>query len=116
MRDEGITFSEYQDFTDTVSIYPNHDTDLVYPVLGLVGESGEVAEKLKKFIRGGGDLDNLPEILKAELALEIGDVLFYVARIAHVCGWGLEEIALGNRFKLLNRKERGVLHGEGDHR
>jgi len=115
-RPTSITFNSYQSFTQTTAINPNSETDLVYPVLGLGGETGEVQEKLKKFIRKGGDLNKLPEEFKEDLMLELGDVLWYAARIAFVCGYSLEEVATKNIIKLTDRKQRDVILGDGDTR
>lgn len=86
----------------------------LYPTLGLAGEAGEVAEKLKKIIRD--DLGTVTEEKKAELKKELGDVLWYVAAIAKEFGLTLDEIAEANIEKLFSRKERGVLKGSGDNR
>lgn len=86
-----------------------------YYGLGLAGEAGEVAEKLKKHFRddGGGNLtDERKEALKGE----IGDVLWYVARLAYHCGLSLQEVAQANIDKLESRMERGKLGGDGDDR
>lgn len=87
---------------------------LVYPVLGLLGEAGEVANKLKKVARddqGQMDLDKSDEI-----AAEMGDVTWYVAAVARELGAKLGDIAQSNLNKLFSRKERGVLGGSGDNR
>jgi len=79
-------------------------------VLGLVGEAGEVAEKLKKSFRDGAVLD------KEGMIKELGDVLFYVAVTANFYGSTLEKVAKLNMDKLDSREERGVLQGSGDNR
>ena len=86
------------------------DTRLLENILGLVGEAGEVAEKLKKSLRDGNKLDI------AGLKLELGDVLYYIAVTANHIGSDLQEIAEINMEKLNSRKERGVLQGSGDNR
>ena len=90
-------------------------TELVtYCALGLNEEAGEVAGKIKKSIRDSdGKIDN--ERLHA-VALEIGDVLWYLAILADTLGFSLDEIADMNINKLCSRKERGVIKGEGDNR
>lgn len=88
--------------------------ELVSQVLGLVGESGEVADKFKKLIRdknGALDPADIHEILK-----ELGDVLWYVNSISYLLGSNLEEVAQQNLDKLLSRKSRGQLSGSGDNR
>jgi len=78
--------------------------------LGLVGEAGEIAEKLKKSFRDGATLDN-KGMLK-----ELGDVLFYVAALSNFYGASLQTVAKMNREKLDSRQKRGVLQGSGDNR
>jgi len=78
--------------------------------LGLVGEAGEVAEKLKKSIRDYSMFD------KDAVMKELGDVLFYVAALSNFYGGSLQTIAEMNQKKLDDRQLRGVLHGSGDNR
>jgi NTP pyrophosphatase (non-canonical NTP hydrolase) len=116
-----MTFNEYQAFTGTTAVYPRPLTDLVYPALKLSEEAGEVDGKLGKVIRGdypGTDIHNLhrnPELVKA-LALELGDVLWYVARLATALGLTLNDVAKMNKKKLLSRKHNGTIKGSGDNR
>ena len=88
--------------------------DLLHWVLGLNGEAGEVAEKLKKIIRDKNSV--ITDEDKAEMAKEIGDVLWYLAVFAHDLGVPLSEIAQANLDKLKSRQNRGVLGGSGDNR
>lgn len=88
--------------------------DLLHWVLGLNGEAGEVAEKVKKIIRDKGGVIS-PED-KQELAKEAGDVLWYLAVLAHDLDMSLEQIATANLHKLQSRQARGVLGGAGDNR
>ena len=85
----------------------------MYPVLGLAGETGEVADKIKKVIRRNGEFT--PEV-KTEIARELGDVLWYVAVLSQELGFDLETLAQMNLSKLADRNERGVVKGEGDNR
>jgi NTP pyrophosphatase (non-canonical NTP hydrolase) len=88
--------------------------ELLHLVLGLVGESGEVAEKFKKWVR---DLDSdESRIDRAAVAKELGDVLWYVAVLADYLDLSLDDIATANLAKLASRSERGVLGGSGDNR
>lgn len=85
-------------------------TRQVENTLGLVGEAGEVAEKLKKSFRDNAVLD------KEDMMKELGDVLFYVAALANLYGGTLQEVAELNVSKLESRQKRGVLQGSGDNR
>lgn len=109
-----MTFSEYQKASRQTALYPDKDHNFVYPTLGLAGETGEVAEKIKKVIRDKGGI--VDEGDREALQKELGDVLWYVAQIATEIGLDLDEIATGNIDKLMSRLERGVLHGNGDNR
>jgi NTP pyrophosphatase (non-canonical NTP hydrolase) len=88
--------------------------DLLHWVLGINGEAGEVAEKLKKIIRDKNSV--ISEDDKKELTKEVGDVLWYLAVFAHQLGVPLEDIAQANLDKLQSRKSRGVISGSGDNR
>lgn len=87
---------------------------LVSQVFGLVGESGEVAEKFKKLIRDSGG--KISDEDKAEILKELGDILWYVNSVSHLLGSSLEEVAQKNLDKVLSRKARGVTTGSGDNR
>lgn len=109
-----MDFEQYQKVALASAIYPNQGSNFVYPVLGLVGEAGEVAEKVKKILRDKGGV--LDEASRAEIAKELGDVLWYIAAMSAELGVPLEKIVAGNIAKLTSRKERGVLSGSGDNR
>lgn len=109
-----MDFKEYQKLSRETAIYPQKDNNFIYPTLGLAGESGEVAEKIKKVIRDNGGVLN-PE-KKEELKKELGDVLWYLSQIATEIDLSLDEVALFNLEKLNSRKERGKLSGDGDNR
>src|SRR3954470_18832331 len=83
--------------------------DTLHWVLGINGEAGEVAEKVKKIIRDKGG--KISQSDKEELSKEIGDVLWYLAVFAHDLGYSFDEIAARNLAKLQSRKSRGVLGG-----
>ena len=109
-----MRFSEYQRLSRETAVYPQLGDNLVYPALGLCGEAGETAEKVKKAIRDDGGVLN--DERRAALAAELGDVLWYVAQLATEAGLDLDEIADDNLAKLLSRRDRGVLQGSGDAR
>lgn len=93
---------------------PGIDSDIAYLTLGLNGEAGEVAEKIKKIIRDKGGV--VTELEKADLISELGDVLWYTTMIAHALGYSLKNVAASNIYKCCDRKSRGVIHGNGDDR
>lgn len=104
-----LTFNDYQVFAKATAVYPSKHV-IVYPTLGLAGEAGEVAEKIKKWLRGDKELD------REGLLKELGDVLWYLAALAGDLGYSLEDVASANTRKLLDRQDRGVLKGDGDNR
>lgn len=114
-------FDRYQEqCAGEFAFYPGM---LVYPALGLAGEAGEVVEKVKKLIRDDEmPLDenfhtcHIDPEQRMAIAMELGDVMFYVAMIADDIDYSLGEIAEMNLHKLADRKERGHLRGSGDNR
>jgi NTP pyrophosphatase (non-canonical NTP hydrolase) len=109
-----MNFNEYQKLARETAIYSGAGKNFAYPALGLCGEAGEVAEKIKRVVRDGRD-SVTPEEVK-EISKELGDVLWYVANLAAELGLELDAIAGDNIEKLKSRRERGVLHGAGDNR
>lgn len=88
--------------------------NLVYPMLGLANEVGELLGKYKKLHRdAGGEIT--PEVVEA-MKGELGDVLWYFTQIATNLGLTLPEIAEANLEKVLRRKREGTIHGNGDNR
>ena len=109
-----MTFEEYQQESRKTALYPGVGHNFVYPTLGLAGEAGEVADKIKKVLR---DQDGkLEDATKVEIEKELGDVLWYIAQIATELGLSLERVAAENIKKLLSRLERGAIKGSGDNR
>ena len=102
-----MTFDEYQVFARSTSVYPQK-YKVMYPALGLCGEAGEVAEKVKKSIRDGNSLEGV--------GLEVGDVLWYISALADDLGVTLEEVAQANVDKLNSRMIRNKIGGSGDNR
>jgi len=109
LDEEVNALDDYQKECLKLAIFPK-DKALVYLGLKLAGEAGEVAEKIGKNIRDGGQLDDLG------LAKELGDVMWYIAVLAEHLGYDLSEIADINIKKLNDRKDRNVLGGSGDNR
>ena len=109
-----MDFATYQQQSRKTAMYPDAGQTLVYPTLGLAGEAGEVAEKVKKIIRDNSG--TVTEENRAEIAKELGDVLWYVAQIATELGISLEDVAQGNLDKLFSRLDRNAIGGSGDNR
>lgn len=110
-----MNFNDYQkQALTTVISEGNEFNDLLHWVLGINGESGEIAEKVKKIIRDKGG--KVSEADKKELGREIGDVLWYLAVFAHHLGIEFDKVAADNLSKLADRRQRGRLQGSGDNR
>ena len=107
-----MELDDYQERAWKTAVYPFAGSNPVYPTLGLCGESGEVAEKVKKMIRDGKTMGDIRD----DVAKELGDVLWYVSALAKEFGFSLDWIASVNLLKLANRADRGKLKGSGDNR
>jgi len=110
---ELMTFTDYQITSSATAVYPAVNP-IIYCALGLFGETGEVAEKIKKVLRdnnGEFDADTV-----AAIKLELGDVLWYLAQLATELGLSLDAIAKANIQKTQDRQKRGQLGGSGDNR
>lgn len=121
-----MEIKEYQTIIEKTAIYPKEIGPL-YCTLGLAGETGEVAEKIKKLYR---DNPKLLALLKDknkqyysdvidfqnDLTKELGDILWYVTALANEFGISLEDIFAKNYEKLIKRRETNTLHGSGDNR
>jgi NTP pyrophosphatase (non-canonical NTP hydrolase) len=109
-----LTATYYQARACETAIFPKHQA-MEYLTLGLTGEAGEIANKVKKFIRDGATKD---EYLakRIEIAYEIGDVLWYCAVLAEELDMNLGHIMEKNLEKLADRHKRGKISGSGDNR
>jgi len=108
-----VNFEEYQTGAEATAVYPE-EIGLAYVTLGLAGEAGEIANKVKKVYRDQGGFPT--DDTQNALADELGDVLWYCAMLATELGYDLESIAQRNHNKLASRAERGVIQGDGDER
>ncbi len=108
-----MDFNDYQHNARQTAIYPS-DQAIAYCALGLTGEAGEVADKIKKIIRDKGG--KFTEEDREEIAKELGDVLWYIANLSFEMNLSLDHVAKKNIEKLSSRLERGVLGGSGDNR
>ena len=113
-----MKFDDYQNRTKKYDFFEPtgslKDAGFIEKALGLTGEAGEVADKIKKIIR---DKDGkISDEDRAAVAKELGDTLWYLAAIARYLDISLSEVAKGNIEKLESRYQRNKLHGEGDNR
>jgi NTP pyrophosphatase (non-canonical NTP hydrolase) len=110
-----MTLDEYQAAALTTAQWSGDDLkDLSHWTLGVTGEAGEIAEKVKKIIRDA-DGEVSPEA-KKELMKEIGDVMWYLSTLSHHLGYKFSEVGQHNIDKLADRKTRNQIHGNGDNR
>ena len=103
-----MTFEEYQIEAEKTAIYPK-EHEIVYPALGLAGEAGEVANKVKKMLRDG-------KFDREDVAAEVGDCLWYIAALCRDLHFDMTDLAQRNLNKLKSRMERGTIQGSGDKR
>lgn len=110
-----MELNEYQERAGQTAQYPEiGGLRMTYPAMGLAGEAGELMNKVKKIWRDrDGELD---EEVREELVDELGDVLWYVARLARELDADLETVGRRNVQKLSGRERRGMIRGEGDRR
>jgi NTP pyrophosphatase (non-canonical NTP hydrolase) len=113
-----MQFSEYQKQSRVTAKYPDIDNNFVYPTLGLVGEAGELAEKVKKLMRDKQMFtpSEVTDDVKAEILKELGDVMWYTAQLATEFGVDLDAVAEQNIEKLHSRLDRDQINGDGDNR
>ena len=109
-----MEMNSYQDAARKTAAYPDAGRNPIYPTLGLTGEAGEVADKVKKVIRDRGGVFDADT--REAIKLELGDVLWYVAQLASELGYDLNEVADANLQKLSSRAARGRIGGSGDQR
>lgn len=114
METPKLTFEAYQFVSRGTAKYPNIGDNLYYPALGLNGEAGEIAEKVKKIMRDDNGV--LSPERRLEIMKEVGDVMWYLGALCGELSATMEECARMNIAKLQSRKERGVLQGSGDNR
>ncbi|MBI5798439.1 MAG: nucleoside triphosphate pyrophosphohydrolase family protein [Candidatus Yonathbacteria bacterium] len=109
-----MQFKDYENEAIKTAEYPTVGEKFVYPTLGLVGEAGEVAEKIKKLFRNDDGV--LTDAHREELKKELGDVLWYLAALSRELGFSLDDVAEANITKLRSRAQRGVIKSSGDNR
>lgn len=107
-----MELNEYQKLAEKAAFYEKDD--VVYLALGITGEAGEVADHVKKMLRD--DDGELSEGRRVILVKELGDILWYVSKMAGRLGVTLEQVAVCNIEKIEDRVQRGTQHGSGDNR
>lgn len=109
-----MNFNDYQTKAKTTNTMTDPILAPLYFTLGLTGEAGEIAEKIKKVIRNhDGDYTKLD---REDIAKELGDVLWYLSMLAEAFDISLDDVASANIAKLSDRKKRGVIKSTGDNR
>jgi len=116
-----LTFEEYQVAAQSTAIYPEVGENAVYPTFGVAGESGEIADKVKKYLLINGDDPRAADlksdpVARGKILAELGDVLWYITLLAMELDSSLEEVARLNNGKLGVRAQNGTLVGKGDDR
>lgn len=123
-EERAMILAKYQELIKKTAIYPK-TIGIAYCALGLAGEAGEVANKIKKLYRDTPLLarviveegtDSITDAIKPDIKAELGDVLWYITALAQEFDLSLEEIMEYNMEKLLDRRNRNVLGGSGDNR
>ncbi|RJP47138.1 MAG: nucleotide pyrophosphohydrolase [Anaerolineaceae bacterium] len=109
-----MDFSDYQKLSRRTAGYPSIGHPVIYPVLGLANEAGEVAGKIKKVFRDKGG--EISAETRDALQSELGDVLWYIAQVCTELDISLNDVAESNLAKLLDRQARGQIRGDGDNR
>ena len=114
MKQNNNILKEYEDFMQTSKVYPVDKLPITYPALGLNGEAGEVAEKVKKCWRDNdGVFDGN---IKRSILKELADTLWYIWACADDMGYTLEDVLQTGITKVKERKETNTVHGDGDDR
>ena len=103
-----MDFETYKISTRSTAVYPK-DREEEYLLIGLANEVGEVLGKYKKQVRGDGSKYK-------EIRAELGDVMWYMARIFDMYDMSMIEVLHENYIKLEDRKRRDVIKGDGDNR
>tara|TARA_Y100001935_G_scaffold253504_1_gene259840 strand:- start:396 stop:725 length:330 start_codon:yes stop_codon:yes gene_type:complete len=109
-----MDFDSYQIKARETALYPDLGSNNIYPTLGLVGEAGEVAEKVKKVLRDKNGVFDMES--KNAIKKELGDVLWYLSNLCTEFNFSLNDVALENLKKLKLRAKSGKISGSGDNR
>ena len=113
-HEKKMELNHYQRESRKTALYPDVGCNAIYPTLGLVGEAGEVADKVKKILRDRKGV--FDKHSKDAIKYELGDVLWYLSQLTSELGFELDDVASANLKKLESRKNRGKIQGSGDNR
>lgn len=105
-----LTLNQYQLEASKNKAFPEKYA-IIYPTIGVLNEAGEMAGKIKKWMRG-----DTPHLNIQDLTSEMGDVLWYLSSLATDLGITLEDVARNNIEKITKRREKNMIKGDGDHR
>ena len=108
-----MEIKKYQGIIKETAVYPK-EIGVLYCALGLCGEAGEVAEKIKKVYRDNEGV--ITEETTKNIKKELGDCLWYITALANELGLTLDQVMETNYNKLIERRLTGTLHGSGDNR
>ena len=106
---EPIKLEDYAEWVENKMITTG-DKRFLENTMGLIGETGEFFEKLKKHKRDDTPLD------KQGVTLEAGDMFIYFQAILNLLNIKLEDVIKENMKKLDSREKRGTIKGSGDYR
>ncbi|MFH1053095.1 MAG: nucleoside triphosphate pyrophosphohydrolase family protein [Candidatus Woesearchaeota archaeon] len=108
-----MELNEYQNKARENDFCPVIKYDFDYPAIAMAGEVGELLNKIKKIHREGKEIDSK---LKEEVLFELGDILWYLAKLCRSFNWELDYVASINLIKIDERLKKGTLWGNGDRR
>ena len=109
-----MDLNTYQKKARKTASYPHIGKNLSYLTMGLCGESGEVAEKIKKVFRDHGG--KVSTKMRKDVSKELGDTLWYLANLCSELKLDFDDIAKENLEKIRSRVKRNKVNGSGDNR
>jgi NTP pyrophosphatase (non-canonical NTP hydrolase) len=107
-------FDKYQQLCLKSSIHSKTKHGYIIPALGVTGEAGEVADKIKKVLRD--DNGKISTAKRNEISKEIGDMLWYTSMLCTEIGLKLSDVIKLNLEKIAYRSKENKIHGSGDNR
>ena len=113
-----MDLNEYQEKAKTTAHFGGDSLyNILYCSLGVADEAGEVAGKVKKWLRDDdGWTSEMSDERREMIVKEMGDTLWYLSQLADQLGVPFSHVAVANQRKLADRRERDMIHGDGDER